>query len=390
MLGPDETDQLAAATAKVKARTEAGGESEGAGGRQEESKRKASAVARDDDGENGSGKRTAGVGGGGVGDGGAAEGAVSRRLRSGGGQDKSKESDKESKRAGGVEITQACQEPAKEQELSTSPPEEAQEKITLEEGTAQSEAERVDVGAWAAAAPASRSPVVMVRHVDALEVSPEAICHLFGLYGDVMKVKLVASRGMALVQMRYPVQAVNAQRLLDQTPLSGMTLEVKASSQWTINDPTATDFSGVQGLHRQVVEMPKSDAIISYQTCPSPEDKRYRDSMSPPCPTLVVDNVPPDVSAEAITSIFAKHGAVSSVDLDTHAEAPLDAASSLPSTSGSNLEPTSVQALVHMEADGKVRATEAAVHALIMAHNLTLADRRLRVSFLSGERHVEK
>lgn len=29
-----------------------------------------------------------------------------------------------------------------------------------------------------------------------------------------------------------------------------MTLEVKASSQWTINDPTATDFSEVEGLHR--------------------------------------------------------------------------------------------------------------------------------------------
>lgn len=30
------------------------------------------------------------------------------------------------------------------------------------------------------------------------------------------QVKLVSTRGMALVQMRYPVQAVNAQRLLDQ------------------------------------------------------------------------------------------------------------------------------------------------------------------------------
>lgn len=83
---------------------------------------------------------------------------------------------------------------------------------------------------------------------------------------------------------------------------------------------------------------------------------------------------------------------MSSVDLDTHAEASLDAVSTLPGTGGSNPEAAkpSVQALVHMEADGKVRGTEAAVHALIMTHNLTLADRRLRVSFLSGERHVEK
>lgn len=37
-----------------------------------------------------------------------------------------------------------------------------------------------------------------------------------------------------------------------QTPLWGLTLEVKASSQWSINDPTATDFSEVEGLHRYV------------------------------------------------------------------------------------------------------------------------------------------
>lgn len=80
------------------------------------------------------------------------------------------------------------------------------------------------------------------------------------------------------------------------------------------------------------------------------------------------------------------------MDLDTHVEASLDAASILPGAGGSNSEVAkpSVQALVHMEADGKVRGTEAAVHALIMTHNLTLADRRLRVSFLSGERHIEK
>lgn len=31
-----------------------------------------------------------------------------------------------------------------------------------------------------------------------------------------------------------------------------MVLEVKASSQWTINDPTATDYSQYQGVHRCV------------------------------------------------------------------------------------------------------------------------------------------
>lgn len=86
-----------------------------------------------------------------------------------------------------------------------------------------------------------------------------------------------------------------------------------------------------------------------------------------------------------------QHGVVSSVDLDTHAKAPLDATIALPRKGGSNSEPkASVQALVHMEADGGIGATETAVHALVMTHNLTLHERRLRVSFLSEERHVQK
>eukprot|EP00903_Cladosiphon_okamuranus_P019995 g18369.t2 len=553
MLGPDATDQLAAATAKVRVsddgdgeevlsapgkdgevEVEVGVETEAvagsgageAGGRPDESKRKASAVAGDDEDEKSGGKRTAGVDGGGVGDaaaavaearddnggskrsasaGGKGEGNVEDGVAteaagprrggfrsgagSGGKNDVSLEDETKSGTAevtedqekagvasqddetggsekgdkienGGVEDYDVESEANEGEEDNAEPDEDEEEKTEPGEGEekaahgegeddgeepeekkteprveadckpknvgssvdgekdgegdedgdgvgegeeeaddgaedvakvkdddddddagreAEEEEERVDVGAWAAAASAARSPINMVRQVDPLEVSPGALCHLFGLYGDVMKVKLVASRGMALVQMRYPVQAVNAQRLLDQTPLSGMILEVKASSQWSINDPTATDFSEVEGLHR-------------YATSPSPEDKRYRDSLSPPCATLVVDNLSPEVSAEDITPIFAKHGAVSSVDLDTHAEAPLDAGSTLPSAGGSNPEPSkpSVQALVHMEANGKVCATEAAVHALIMTHNLTLAERRLRVSFLSGERHVEK
>ena len=55
-------------------------------------------------------------------------------------------------------------------------------------GVDEGEAERVDVGAWAAAAPPGRSPILMVLHVDTHELSPSALCQLFGLYGDVIKV----------------------------------------------------------------------------------------------------------------------------------------------------------------------------------------------------------
>lgn len=85
-----------------------------------------------------------------------------------------------------------------------------------------------------------------------------------------------------------------------------------------------------------------------------------------------------------------QHGSVSSVDLDTHASTHGDTAQALTQGRGNADPKPFVQALVHMEADGRIGATEAAVHALVMTHNLTLRDRRLCVSFLSGDRHIEK
>ncbi|CAM9776557.1 unnamed protein product [Choristocarpus tenellus] len=202
------------------------------------------------------------------------------------------------------------------------------------------EGERVDEGAWLAAAPPDCTPILMVLHVDVHGITPEVLCQLFGLYGDVLKVKLVYPRGMALVQMRYPHQAMNAQRLLDQAPLCGMTLEVKSSSQWSINDPKATDFNSAKALHR-------------YSDVQSPDDICYRESLAPPCPTLVIDNLSPDCSVEEVTKLLEK-------------------------------------ALAHMEADGRVGAVEAAVHALVMTHNLEHRGRRLSVTFLSGERHTDE
>ena len=49
-----------------------------------------------------------------------------------------------------------------------------------------------------------------------------------------------------------------------------------------------------------------SSFIFRYKAATSPEDPRYRSSLSPPCPTLVVDNLSLDVSVEELTDIFAK------------------------------------------------------------------------------------
>lgn len=88
--------------------------------------------------------------------------------------------------------------------------------------------------------------------------------------------------------------------------------------------------------------------VRRYEMAPSPEDSRYRDSLSPPCSTLVVDNVSPDVSTEAITAIFAKVGTSTSWGLcfPLACSNSLVAFQPLASTEGARGERVSVHAVV--------------------------------------------
>jgi len=58
-------------------------------------------------------------------------------------------------------------------------------------------------------------------------VTPEALAALFGVYGDVMRVKMIEMSSSALVQMANIVQAYCARWLLDASPLAGNTIKVR-------------------------------------------------------------------------------------------------------------------------------------------------------------------
>lgn len=54
----------------------------------------------------------------------------------------------------------------------------------------------------------------------------EALAALFGVYGDVARIKMLPEQEAALVEMEKPVQAYVAKWLLDASPLGGRIIKV--------------------------------------------------------------------------------------------------------------------------------------------------------------------
>ncbi len=54
----------------------------------------------------------------------------------------------------------------------------------------------------------------------------EALAALFGVYGDVVRIKMLPEQEAALVEMEKPVQAYVAKWLLDASPLGGRIIKV--------------------------------------------------------------------------------------------------------------------------------------------------------------------
>jgi len=75
-----------------------------------------------------------------------------------------------------------------------------------------------------------KSPVVLVSHLDPEKVTPEVLFTLFGVYGDVIRVKILyKQRENALVQFASAQQADYARINLNGCPLFGQEIQVANS-----------------------------------------------------------------------------------------------------------------------------------------------------------------
>ncbi|XP_048757876.2 polypyrimidine tract-binding protein 1 isoform X3 [Ostrea edulis] len=196
------------------------------------------------------------------------------------------------------------------------------------------------------AAAAAGNAVLLVSNLDEQKVTPDALFTLFGVYGDVHRVKILFNKkDNALVQMAEPHQAQLAIAHLDKVKVWGKNIRVTQSKH-------------------TLVQMPKEgqpDAGLTKDFTTSPLHRFKRpgskncQNIFPPSTVLHLSNIPPNVEEDFITDAFSQHGQVKAFKFF-----PKDRK----------------MALIQM---GSV---DEAVTALIAMHNYPLSDtNHLRVSF---------
>lgn len=150
-------------------------------------------------------------------------------------------------------------------------------------------------------APPAGHSVLLVSNLDPERVSPHCLFILFGVYGDVQRVKILFNKKEnALVQMSDATQAQLAMSHLNGQRLHGNVIRVTLSKHPAVQLPrrgagheeqTLTqDFSG-SALHR----------------FKKPGSKNFN-NIFPPSATLHLSNIPSSVGEDALKDLFSSRG----------------------------------------------------------------------------------
>uniref|UniRef100_A0A0B7ATI7 RRM domain-containing protein n=1 Tax=Arion vulgaris TaxID=1028688 RepID=A0A0B7ATI7_9EUPU len=142
------------------------------------------------------------------------------------------------------------------------------------------------------------SPCILVSNLDEEKVTPDSLFILFGVYGNVHRVKILFNKkDNALIQMADPSQAQQAITYLDKARLWGKQLRVAPSKH-------------------QLIQMPKdgqSDAGLTKDFVNSPHHRFKRmgskNYIFPPTSVLHLYNVA-TLEEDDIRSLFSQYGTV--------------------------------------------------------------------------------
>ncbi|KAH7720861.1 polypyrimidine tract-binding protein 1 [Aphelenchoides avenae] len=191
------------------------------------------------------------------------------------------------------------------------------------------------------------SPVVLVSNLNEAKVTPDALFTLFGVYGDVQRVKILFNKkDNALVQYSEAQQAQLAIQHLDKVRWHDKVIRVTTSKHTNVQMPKEGQPDA--GLTRDYTNS-------SLHRFKKPGSKNYM-NIYPPSSTLHLSNIPPSTTEEFLMSSFEEKG-------------------------------FSVKEFKFFQRDHKMALmqledVETAINALIEMHNFKLADNaHLRVSF---------
>ncbi|XP_042896665.1 polypyrimidine tract-binding protein 1 isoform X2 [Parasteatoda tepidariorum] len=192
------------------------------------------------------------------------------------------------------------------------------------------------------------STVLLVSNLNEEKVTPDALFTLFGVYGDVHRVKILFNKkDNALIQMAEPQQAQLALAHLDKIKVYGKQIRVAPSRHQSVQMPK--DGQPDAGLTKDYTQS-------TLHRFKKPGSKNYLNIYAPSA-TLHLSNIPPSVTEEQIRQAFTDETGSNIVGFKFF---PKDRK----------------MALIQLE------SVEEAVIALIKMHNYQLSDAsHLRVSF---------
>ncbi|XP_034051188.1 polypyrimidine tract-binding protein 1a isoform X2 [Thalassophryne amazonica] len=142
--------------------------------------------------------------------------------------------------------------------------------------------------------------VLLVSNLNPESVTPHCLFILFGVYGDVMRVKILFNKKEnALIQMSDGTQAQLAMSHLNGQRLHGRAMRVTLSKHTTVQLPREGHED--QGLTKDYSNSP-------LHRFKKPGSKNYC-NIYPPSPTLHLSNIPPSVVEDDLQRLFASSGA---------------------------------------------------------------------------------
>ncbi|XP_069703471.1 polypyrimidine tract-binding protein 2 isoform X12 [Periplaneta americana] len=141
--------------------------------------------------------------------------------------------------------------------------------------------------------------VLLVSNLNEEMVTPDALFTLFGVYGDVQRVKILYNKkDSALIQMSEPHQAHLAMTHMDKLRVFGKQIRVMPSKHQTVQLPKEGQPDA--GLTKDY----SNSTLHRFK---KPGSKNYQ-NIYPPSATLHLSNIPPSVSEEEIKDAFTKNG----------------------------------------------------------------------------------
>jgi len=146
------------------------------------------------------------------------------------------------------------------------------------------------------------SPVLLVTGLNEQEVTPDLLFTLFGVYGDVQRVKILFNKkDQALIQFNDGMQAQTALQYLDKIKAWGKQLKIYTSKNNTVSMPKDSHYGS---------DLTKDYSTSTLHRFRNPNSKNHQ-NIYPPSNTLHLSNIPEKVDENDLKELFNEYGTVS-------------------------------------------------------------------------------